>query len=316
MRIRMQYLFLSLALIAGAGLSGCGEQSRLAPVLNLGLHADSAAGAVIIREGDTLWNISRRYRLPVRDIIDLNDLGPPYALAKGRRLKLPAPLDYRVRGGDTLYSVANMFGVAISRLVKVNNIDAPYVISPGQNLRIPAIERRAVAASKKADTLSRREREDSAHAPFHPLPPGEGWGEGVVHRPSLTTLASSKRPDFVWPVRGKVVSAYGAKEGGLYNDGINIAAPKGTPVAAAAAGIVAYVGNDLKSYGNLVLIRHGGGAMTAYAHLGSVNVKKGMAVRKGQAIGSVGSTGAVSATQLHFEIRQGAKTYDPRQYLG
>jgi murein DD-endopeptidase MepM/ murein hydrolase activator NlpD len=317
----LKYVLLSLVLIAGAGLSACGErQSASAPVLNLGLHADSAAGAVIIREGDTLWNISRRYRLPVRDIIDLNGLEPPYVLAKGGRLKLPAPLDYRVKSGDTLYSVANMFGVAVYQLVRVNNIAAPYAVSPGQDLRIPATERRAVAASKKTDTLSptlsRKEREDSAHTPFPPLPPGEGRGEGVVHRPLPTTLAASQRPDFVWPVRGKVVSAYGAKEGGLYNDGINIAAPRGTPVAAAADGVVAYVGNDLKSYGNLVLVRHGGGAMTAYAHLGSVNVKKGMTVRKGQAIGSVGSTGAVSAAQLHFEIRQGAKTYDPRQYLG
>ncbi|MCE9507095.1 MAG: M23 family metallopeptidase [Alphaproteobacteria bacterium] len=321
MQGHLKYVLLSVALIAGAGLSACGErQSASAPVLNLGLHADSAAGAVIIREGDTLWNISRRYRLPVRDIMDLNGLEPPYALAKGGRLKLPAPLDYRVRGGDTLYSVANMFGVAVYQLVRVNNIAAPYAVRPGQDLRIPATERRAVLYKKEdtlTPTLSRRVGEGEVVREIRPLPrAGEGRGEGVVHRPLPTTLAASKRPDFVWPVRGKVVSAYGAKEGGLYNDGINIAAPKGTPVAAAADGVVAYVGDDLKSYGNLVLVRHGGGAMTAYAHLGSVNVKKGMTVRKGQAIGSVGSTGAVSAAQLHFEIRQGAKTYDPRQYLG
>jgi murein DD-endopeptidase MepM/ murein hydrolase activator NlpD len=311
MRPRLKYLLLSLALTAGLGLSACGEQSGPAPVLHLGLHAGSAAGAVIIREGDTLWNISQRYRLPVREIMDLNGLEPPYALAKGRRLKLPAPLDYRVRGGDTLYSVAHMFGVAASRLVRMNGIDAPYAISPGRNLRIPAIE----GQDTHTPSFPRKRESMIATVKMDPRLRG-GDDRGGLRVRTETTLASSKRPDFVWPVRGKVVSTYGAKEGGLYNDGINIAAPKGTPVAAAADGVVAYVGNDLESYGNLVLVRHGGGAMTAYAHLASVNIKKGMTVRKGQAIGSVGSTGAVSAAQLHFEIRQGAKTYDPRQYLG
>ena len=272
--------------------------------MNLGPRADSATGAIIIGEGDTLWNIAQRYRLALRDIIESNNLEPPYALGKGRRLKLPAPVDYRVRGGDTLHSVANMFGVAVSRLVKVNGLYAPYRISPGRNLRIPSADSLAVIPAK-AGILSRT----------HQIPASAGMTGFPPHAPQ-TTLVASKRTDFVWPVRGKVVSGYGAKEGGLYNDGINIAAPKGTPVAAAADGVVAYVGNDLKSYGNLVLIRHGSGKMTAYAHLGSVNVKKGMTIRKGQALGSVGATGSVSAAQLHFEIRQGSKTHDPRQYLG
>jgi murein DD-endopeptidase MepM/ murein hydrolase activator NlpD len=306
-KIKMQrkYLLLSTALIAGLGLAACrGPATPPAPVLHLGLHADSPAGAMMAGEGDTLWNIAKRYRLPVRNIIDLNNLEPPYALAKGQRLKLPAPVDYRVRGGDTLYSVAGMFGVPVSRLVRVNDLRAPYGINPGQDLRIPAPDSRA-AIPAKAGILSRT----------HQLPAFAGM-TGFPPPAPQTTLATPKRPDFIWPVQGKVVSGYGVKEGGLYNDGINIAAPRGTPVAAAADGVVAYVGNDLKSYGNLVLIRHGGGTMTAYAHLASINVKKGMVIRKGQALGSVGATGAVAATQLHFEIRNGSKTFDPRQYLG
>ena len=125
----------------------------------------------------------------------------------------------------------------------------------------------------------------------------------------------SRSAEFDWPVRGKIISAYGPKEGGLYNDGINIAAPKGAPVKSAGDGIVAYVGNDLKTYGNLVLIRHDNGMMTAYAHLGAIKVKKNMSVRRGQTVGSVGSTGTVKASQLHLEIRQGSKTYDPQKYL-
>lgn len=309
-----------MALITGLSLSGCGEQGAPARVLNLGLHADSSTGAMIVTEGDMLWEIAQRYRLPVRNIIDLNDLKPPYTLAKGQRLKLPAPVDYRVKSGDTLYNVANMFGVSVSGLVRVNNLPAPYGINPGQNLRIPFSYHhdtpreempRFVAAPVAPVT---REQEAMVRSP--PAASRKGDERKEVHRIALPpVISSSKNLTFIWPVHGKVISGYGPKAGGLYNDGINIAAPRGTPVAAAAEGTVAYVGNDIKSYGNLVLIRHGGGTMTAYAHLGRVNVRKGMAIKKGQAIGTVGSTGAVTSAQLHFEIRQWSKTFDPRQYL-
>ncbi|MFH1157553.1 MAG: LysM peptidoglycan-binding domain-containing M23 family metallopeptidase [Pseudomonadota bacterium] len=317
-----KHFLLSLALISGLGMAGCASSVRApAPVLNLGVRPDSATGAMRVGAGDTLWNISRRYRLPLRDIIDLNGMQPPYALAFGQRLKLPPPVDYRVRRNDTLTGISNMFGVGVSRLVQVNGLSTPYKISPGQNLRIPssAVHRQQKVASQKAapqKVASQKAAPQKIVLLKSPLPvsPPSLKEKGEVRQ--ATTLSAPARKDFVWPVRGSVVSAYGPKEGGLYNDGINIAAPRGTPVAAAAAGVVAYVGNDLKSYGNLVLIRHGGGMMTAYAHLASVRVKKGMTVRKGQSIGSVGATGAVSASQIHFEIRQGPGTRDPMQYLG
>lgn len=139
------------------------------------------------------------------------------------------------------------------------------------------------------------------------IPPAARAGEGEK---------SAAPGGFIWPVRGQVVSGYGPKKGGLYNDGINIAAPRNTPVAAAADGVVAYVGNGIASYGNLVLIRHGGGVVTAYAHLADVKVKAGMPVKKGQPIGAVGSSGAVESAQLHFEIRRGGDAVDPRKFLG
>jgi murein DD-endopeptidase MepM/ murein hydrolase activator NlpD len=323
-KIKMQrkYFISSMALIAGLGLAACkNAEASPAPVLHLGLHADSSAGAIIAGEGDTLWNIAQRYRIPVRDIIDLNHLQQPYALTKGQRLKLPAPVAYRVKGGDTLYTVAGMFGVPVSQLARANNIPAPYMISPGQNLRVPSVEKHVAAVLKSPPhTITPAKQIFLSHAESRKVGKRREVvvaREAIHHHPSpLPTLATAKPSSFIWPVHGKVVSGYGIKEGGLYNDGINIAAPRGTPVAAAADGVVAYVGNDLKSYGNLVLIRHGGGTMTAYAHLASINVKKGTPIRKGQAIGSVGTTGAVSAAQLHFEIRNGSKTFDPKRYLG
>jgi murein DD-endopeptidase MepM/ murein hydrolase activator NlpD len=298
--------YFPVLMISLFGLAGCGgDYKGPAPIINLGMHADSATGAIIVNPEDTLWAISRRYRLPVRDIIDLNGIEPPYALAPGQRLKLPAPVDYRVRHGDTLQNIANMFGVSVSQLAEVNHIRAPYRPQIGQELRIP----------------STRHSRPRAVEPVAPLisPPAKRFAEPRktenIYTPLPPVSAAAKPGRFAWPVRGAIISGYGPKEDGLYNDGINIAAPRGTPVMAAADGVVAYVGSDLESYGNLILIRHGNGMMTAYAHLGGLNVRKGASVRKGQVIGTAGSTGSVSTSQLHFEIRQGSKTRDPRPYL-
>lgn len=298
------YFIFLIALVIGLGLSGCDTYNGPVRVINLGLHPDSTTGAIIVGENDNLWEIARRYRLPIREIIDLNGLEPPYKLSEGRRLKMPAPVDYRVRNGDTLHTVASMFGVSASQLVAVNNISAPYRIKPGQELRIP--RQNAVIPTERLSAT----RDIPSGNPVRSLAYARDDRENAVQQP-LTAPTT-----FSWPVHGAVISGYGPKDDGLYNDGINIAAPRGTPVAAAADGVVAYVGNDLKSYGNLVLIRHGGGVMTAYAHLSSISAKKGMAVAKGQVIGTVGATGAVPASQLHFEIRRGSKTCDPGKYLG
>lgn len=120
---------------------------------------------------------------------------------------------------------------------------------------------------------------------------------------------------FIWPVTGPVVSAFGPKPDGLRNDGVNIAAPEGTPITAAAAGEVIYAGNQLRGFGNLVLIRHAGGWVTAYAHAAELWVDTGARVAQGQRIGAVGQTGSVDAPQLHFQIRQEATPVDPRRHL-
>ncbi len=125
----------------------------------------------------------------------------------------------------------------------------------------------------------------------------------------------SPNPAFVWPVNGKVISSFGTTNGGERNDGINIAAAQGTPIHAAAAGTVSYAGDELKDYGNLVLIKHADGYITAYAHADRLIVAKGDTVTKGQVIGYAGHTGDVSIPQLHFEIRRGTQPVDPSSLL-
>jgi len=129
------------------------------------------------------------------------------------------------------------------------------------------------------------------------------------------THAEAGSEKFIWPVQGRIIEGFGHDRHGERNDGINIAAADGTPIRAAASGTVTYTGNELKGYGNLVLIKHSGGYVTAYAHAGSIKVGRGDVVEKGQIIGTTGATGDVDRPQLHFEIRKGVTAVDPEHYL-
>ena len=120
---------------------------------------------------------------------------------------------------------------------------------------------------------------------------------------------------FIWPLKGKILSGFGPAEKGLHNDGINISAAPGTQVKAADNGVVAYAGNELKGFGNLLLVKHADGWITAYAHNDKLLVKRGDEVRQGQVISTVGRTGNVDQPQLHFEIRQGTQSVDPLKHL-
>ena len=127
--------------------------------------------------------------------------------------------------------------------------------------------------------------------------------------------ANAGAPSFRWPVHGRVIVAFGARPNGVQNDGINLAVPEGTPVKAADDGVVAYAGNELKGYGNLVLIRHANGYVSAYANASELLVKRGDAIKRGQVIAHAGQTGNVTSPQLHFEIRKGSTPVDPTKYL-
>lgn len=332
-------------LMAGTALlmlSACAAP-QAAPVHNLGTRVDGAAGAgvVMVRDGDTVWRISERYRLPLRDIIDINGMKPPYQLQTGQRLQLPPPNEHKTGAGDTVTGIARMYGVPVSQVVSVNKLSAPYQLREGQVLRIPSTVARphVVVQARPVDvaplpsgaatsaTQARAQITSSAQnvsgisstpvvsAPPQPSAAPVRVASAATSMPAAVASGTPSKQGFIWPVRGKVISSYGPKPGHLHNDGINIAAPRGAVVASAADGTVAYVGNDLMSYGNLVLIRHANGLVTAYAHLDRVQVRRGDIVRRGQGIGTVGSTGTVANPQLHFEVRRGIESLDPAKYL-
>jgi murein DD-endopeptidase MepM/ murein hydrolase activator NlpD len=325
----------ALALLALAACTQTVTRNPV-PVTQLGLNVDSRFGAVMVRGGDTLSEVAERYRLNIRDIIDLNGLVPPYHLRQDQRLLLPPPAEHKVGRNDTLLRLSRMYDVSISEMVRLNGLNEPYRLQAGQVLKLPSrLSRPEDRAQERREEIVSRVAEASQAASPQPVSAKTGeprsltkavTGKGpetAAAKPALPkwremSLAplNGVRGDFTWPVRGKVISKYGPKPGGLFNDGINISAAKGTPVTAAAAGTVVYVGSDLRSYGNMVLVRHPGGFVTAYSHLGESVVTRGGAVAKGQKIGTVGSTGTVGEPQLHFEIRKGSQTYDPARFLG
>lgn len=273
-------------------------------------------GRVTVRAGETLYAISRRENVPLRALIDANRLRPPYALRTGQVLSVPSVRVYVVAAGDTVSAVARRHEVSVSEVIRQNDLKAPdYGVYVGQRLVLPW------QAGGDSEIRNPRLPQDEVRNPASPP------AAAVVSRepnppPPRVELADPDGPPpkraaskFMWPVRGKVVSGFGAKGGGLYNDGINIAAPDGDIVRAAENGIVAYAGNELRGYGNLLLVRHADGWVSAYAHNGELLVRRGQVVKRGQPIAKVGRSGAVSQPQLHFELRRGRKAVDPKPHL-
>ncbi|HLG84027.1 MAG TPA: peptidoglycan DD-metalloendopeptidase family protein [Bradyrhizobium sp.] len=229
-----------------------------------------------------------------------------------------------VNHGDTLHSIAHRYHVTVAELMRANNLDADAKLKLGARLNVPAkvaaaapaapaaalqpVAAAPAAAPKLASAASPQQSARLAQA----APTAE---DGAPESTVKAAEATGALPTFRWPVRGKVIASYGAKTNGKSNDGINLAVPEGTPVKAAEDGVVAYAGNELKGYGNLVLVRHSNGYVTAYAHASELLVKRGDTIKRGQVIAKSGQSGEVASPQLHFEIRKGSQPVDPLQFL-
>lgn len=195
--------------------------------------------------------------------------------------------------GDTVYGVSSRYNVEQAALRSANGISSDNGLRVGQCLIIPG--RSNASATQVASVATPGAPRPRVKPPIDMPPPATG--------------------QFIWPAEGRIVSRYGPKEGGLHNDGINIAVPEGTPVMAAQSGVVAYAGNELRGYGNLLLVRHADGWMTAYAHNAELLVARGETVAKGQTIATAGRTGSVQSAQVHFEIRRGSQAVDPLKVM-
>ncbi|PWE78562.1 peptidoglycan-binding LysM [Bradyrhizobium sp. SUTN9-2] len=244
------------------------------------------------------------------------------------------PSTHFVNRGDTLASIARKNRISAAELARANGIDPSAKLKLGTKLTVPGAKTAAVAAPVAAAPVAAAPvagtlqpvaaapapatKMATAAAPVQSARLAQATSnveEKAAETPAKAAEATGALPTFRWPVRGKVVTSYGAKTNGKSNDGINLAVPEGTPVKAAEDGVVAYSGNELKGYGNLVLVRHSNGYVTAYAHASELLVKRGDTIKRGQVIAKSGQSGEVASPQLHFEIRKGSSPVDPLQFL-
>jgi murein DD-endopeptidase MepM/ murein hydrolase activator NlpD len=294
MGIRASLLLLALCLLTGCGRDN--PRASIIPVYDLKMQGRST-GAAIIDQGDTLGGIANRYALTLDDIIRANMLGGGNLVQPNQRIMLPPPRSYTVKAGDTFDRVARMFDTTPAALASANNMYAPYTIREGQVLRI--VQSRA--AMQKGFITER------------PRPPVAITAEPLT--PNTKAKTKKHKAAYIMPVKGKIISGYGPKAGGLYNDGINIAAKAGTPVHAAAGGTVVYAGEGPEGFGQLVMVRHDNGYFTVYSHLSRISTTKGSSLGQGDTLGHVGATGKVKDPQLHFEIRNGTDAVNPQGLL-
>jgi murein DD-endopeptidase MepM/ murein hydrolase activator NlpD len=270
--------------------------------------------AVVVQPGQSLSMIARTYHLTWPALAAANRLSPPYRLKPGQRLVIP---------GGRAYAEAPPAPVAVASLPPPAPAVAPEKPKPAAGA--------PHAIADRAGTPTRPPRLiplDSSGSPRGAAAPRSSFARPIPldnpTAPAATRSRSSATREaaaeahgaFLWPVRGPIVEGFGAGPDGTRNEGINIAAPQGAPVRAADAGVVVYVGNELRGYGNLILIKHPQGWISAYAHCGAVLVRRDEKVRRGQIIARVGATGDVQEPQLHFELRRGKKAVDPRPLLG
>ncbi len=239
---------------------------------------------------------------------------PTQRTARGR---LVAPtVVHVVAAGETLHSIARTYRKPVGAIAAANNLAITARVRPGERIAIPDVKEASQATPAQAEPSTAPATGKLAMAD------SSQTARVVEPAPTMSSQDAVKNaepagslPGFRWPVRGRVIAAFGPKPNGVQNDGINLAVPEGTPIKAAEDGVVAYAGSELKGYGNLVLVRHPNGFVTAYAHASDILVKRGEAVKRGQVIAHAGQTGNVTSPQLHFEIRKGATPVDPSQYL-
>ena len=297
---------------------------------------------IIVGTSDTLEMLAHRYNVSPAAIMQANGYRGPRVLSPGQQLIIPrqstamaepalaVPAVHVVNRGDTLLSIAHRNHIPVAELARANGLAPTATLKLGMKLTVPGAKTAAVApgtpalppmaaaqpaaaATVSANRMAAAgpESQQKARLAQSTTTPEELSGPSPVK----AAEANGALPSFRWPVRGRVITAYGAKTNGKANDGINLAVPEGTPVKAADDGVVAYSGNELKGYGNLVLIRHANGYVTAYAHASELLVKRGDTIKRGQVIAKSGQSGEVASPQLHFEIRKGSSPVDPLQFL-
>jgi len=260
-------------------------------IINLQRNKEIHKNIYIVKDGENLYSISKKKKISLKKLIEINKISYPYKILKNQKLLIPFIDKHTIKRGETLYSISRKYNVDQYSLSKINNIGKKNIIYVGQKLIIPYTN-----ASK--DKLKIKKNEIKINKSIN-----------------KEINEFKNKPKFIWPVKGEVILKFGKIRPGFHNDGINIKSLINNDVVAAESGLIIYTGNEIPGYGNLILIKHNQNWITAYSHLEKINFTKGVKVKKGQKIGTVGSSGNVNKPQLHFEIRRGKRAYNPEKFL-
>ncbi len=266
------------------------------------------SGIVVVQDGDGLFSVATRYQVTPQSIIRGNDLVAPYNLYAGQVLRVKPTRTHVVKITDSLFSLSQRYAVSQFELARLNQLLEPYSLTVGQVLLLPetldlsVLQIDGVDPNKVSTTISQT--------------PSAAPDSAPKKQPVKSFVAPSlDQAGFVWPLEGEVTTEFGPAERGVHHDGVKISAPFGSLVTTSAPGTVAFVGKELKRFGTLVLVKHEGGYITAYAHLDELSVKEGDILGDGTVIGQVGTTGYVDTPQLHFEIRKSRTPINPRDLI-
>jgi murein DD-endopeptidase MepM/ murein hydrolase activator NlpD len=305
---------------------------------------------IVVQKGDTIDGLVKRYGVPAAAIAEANNIPNGTALKPGQHLVIPkyettgstqpraashapqtaapsisAPAAassqhvHVVVPGETLMALSRKYHKPLGTIARANNIAPHTMVKVGDRIVIPGVAPQASAKPPaKAAEVQKTEHEPKIASVPAAAAPSAAMVTPAAHQPEspkTKTDVTSAMPKFRWPVNGRVITAFGPRPSGAQNDGINVSVPENTPIKAADDGVVAYAGNELKTYGNLVLVRHSNGYVTAYAHASEILVKRDEPVKRGQIIAKTGQTGNVTSPQLHFEIRKGSTPVDPAPFL-
>jgi murein DD-endopeptidase MepM/ murein hydrolase activator NlpD len=266
------------------------------------------AGSHALKPGESLYGIARRYGITAAELQRANNITDPTRMRPGTVLRVPA-------SGAAVASVAPPASPAPAavetpprkmaeaapamppRAAPVTGADAPHIINAPAEPAPAVAPVEGTKVASRGDTLT----DVTPIAAESPQSAGRSAAAGAMK--------------FRWPVTGRIIAPYGKRPDGSSNDGINLAVPMGADVHAAEGGVVAYAGAEIKGFGNLLLIRHENGWVSAYAHNDQLLVRRGDTVKRGQVIAKAGKTGSVEQPQVHFELRQGSKPVDPLPHL-
>ncbi len=257
------------------------------------------ADPVVVRTGDTMYSLSKKYNLSVAELAEKNNITPPYSLKVGQMLyvesenKIKPKINsekYKVISGDTLFSIAKKNNVTLADLKKYNGLLSA-------NLQLGQVLQLISPVSENIKIINKEQITSS------------------ILKSITNVFVEEKEVKFVLPLKGKIISAFGIKPSGLKNNGVNIEAENGSEIVATEDGVIVFVGNTIKGFGNTIIIKHAQNYMTVYSHVREIFVNLGEKIKKNDKISTVGKTGKVKSSQLHFEIIQNLKHKNPEKIL-